>query len=142
MRSVILFTIVLALGLVGNLRAQSVLQCTLTKDQSVLKHESDGSLSVRLATGGEQTIIFADLNSANPVLKVGSEEFKLELVHADENTLWLSQLTPDIFGSGLAIWTIDRKNGIVVFSETFRLKDTQDPSGGKLTSLSNIGRCH
>jgi hypothetical protein len=138
-----LFSIVIvALGLVGEVHAQTVLVCTLAKDQSVLKQESDGSLSVKLAKGDEQTIIFADLYSAKPVLKIGSEEFKLELVHADENTMWLSSPTPDIFGSGLAIWTIDRKNGIVMRSETFRLKDARDPAGGKLVSLSNIGRCH
>ncbi len=141
MRRLIFSIVILTFGFVGIAHGQTVLVCTLGKDQSVLKHEPDGSLSVKVAKGEEKTVIFAGLYGAKPVLKIGSEEFKLELVHADENTMWLSSLTPDVFGSGLAIWTIDRKNGIIIRSETFRLKDSQEPSGGRLVSLSNVGRC-
>jgi hypothetical protein len=123
-------------------RGQSLLVCTLEKDQSVLKHEPNGSLSAKVVKGEQQTLIFAGLNGAKPVLKIGTVELQLELIHTDGDTIWLSSFTPEILGAGLAIWTIDRKHGVVIRSETFKLKDDlQSPSGGNLIALSNIGKC-
>src|SRR5947209_2967264 len=122
--------------------AQSVLVCTLEKDGAVVKQNESGSVTAEVVKGQPETLVFANLGTTKPILRIGDVEIELELIHTDGDTIWLRSFTPDFIGNGIALWVIDLKGRIVIRSETYKSK--QIPSekwSGKLVGLSSIGKC-
>jgi hypothetical protein len=121
---------------------QSVLVCKLESAGTVVRQTEYGNFSTEVVQGQPATLVFANLNTAKPTLKIGTVEVQLELLHADGDTIWLQGFTDEIFGEGIAIWTIDRKAGVVIRSETFRSKEIPSQKwSGRLVGLSSIGKC-
>lgn len=123
-------------------QGQSVLVCTLETESAVVKQNESGGLTTEVVKGKPETLIFANFDTGRPILKIGSLEFQLELLHTDGDTFWLRGSTPDFIGNGISIWMIDRKSRMVVRSETFKLKGLPSQSQeGRLVGLSSIGKC-
>jgi hypothetical protein len=138
LRIIVAVSMILVFG--DSVRAQSVLVCTLDTEQAVVKQNESGGLTTEVVKGQADTMIFANFDTAKPVLKIGPLEIQLELLHADGDTFWLRGFTPDFIGSGIVIWMVDRKSRVVIRSETFKTIEAPK-SLRKVIGVSSIGKC-
>ena len=125
-------------------RGQSVLVCTFESKTAVAKETEDKKLTIELREReeGKLSVVFAQLDSTQPVLKVRNVEKPLTPLRRDTDLIWLRDSTFSTIGEGVLVWMIDLKEHVVVRSESLRTTriEGQDWSG-KPMAILEIGKC-
>ena len=124
-------------------QGQSVLVCTMDKT-AVAKVDEDKKLVLELRENEKEKLrlVFAQLDSTEPVLKIKNVEKQLTLMRRDKDLIWLRDSTFSTIGEGILVWMIDLKERVVLRSESLRTTKIEGQNwSGKPMAILEIGKC-